>query len=329
MNKNLFALVVLAALLGVTVWQFKARDADDQRAADVSVTLPKIKKEDVDELSISVPDKTPVAFKKVDNKWRMTAPIASDADSTAIDTALSKLSEFEVVGVAATKPESHAQLEVVDGKAIHVTAKGGDKPLIDVLIGVYRSSNTVVREPNNDVAAVIKGSVRYAFDKVVKDWRDRAVSGLTADAVTSITFENQGAKYTFNKEGSEWKQAPGDKKINNFESGKIVSLVGTATSMRANDFAADDVTEDAAGVGAKPVGKVTIVTGGESGPQQVVLHAGNKKSDGYYLKNVDKPWIYVVSEFAGSRMLSGADKFVKDEPGKVVEVNPVPKPKKK
>ncbi|HTU60475.1 MAG TPA: hypothetical protein VMF89_18620, partial [Polyangiales bacterium] len=94
-NKNLVAFVVLAALLGITVWQFKARDSEDQRAADVTVTLPKIKKEDVDELSISAPEKTPVSFKKVDNKWRMTAPLDSDADSSAIDTALSKLSEFE------------------------------------------------------------------------------------------------------------------------------------------------------------------------------------------------------------------------------------------
>ena len=327
-NKNLVAFVVLAALLGITVWQFKARDAEDQRAADVTVTLPKLKKEEVVELSISAPEKPAVSFKKVDDKWRMTAPIDSDADSSAIDTALSKLAELEVIGVAATKPESHAGLELVDGKAIHVVAKGADKPLIDVLIGVYRSGNTIAREPTNDVAAVLKGSMRYAFDKVVKDWRDRTVSGLTAEQVSAITFQNSEGVFNFVKEGSEWKQAPGDKKIPNFESGKIVSLVGTATSMRANDFATDEQTADSVGVGEKPVGKVTLTTSGDAGNQQVVLYVGNKRSDGYYLKNEAKAPIYVVSDFAGSRMLSGRDKFVKDEPGKVVEVNPIPKPKK-
>ncbi|HET8937385.1 MAG TPA: DUF4340 domain-containing protein [Polyangiales bacterium] len=326
-NKNLVAFVVLAALLGITVWQFKARDAEDQRTADVSVTLPKLKKEDVDELSISSPEKTPVTFKKVDSKWRMTAPVQTEADSSAIDTALSKLAEIEVIGVAATKPENHAALEVVDGKAIHVTAKGADKPLLDLLIGVYRSGNTIAREPSNNNAAVIKGSVRYAFDKVVKDWRDRTVTGLTAEQVAAITFQNKDGTFNFVKEGSEWKQAPIDKKIPNFESGKIVSLVGTATSMRANDFAPEDATADSVGVGAKPVGKVTITTSGDAGSQQVVLLVGNKRDDGYYLKNEAKAPIYVVSDFAGSRMLSGPDKFVKDEPGKVVEVNPIAKKK--
>jgi len=323
-NKILVAFVVLAALLGITVWQFQSREAEDQRAADVTVTLPKLNKDEVDELSIASPEKTAVAFKKVDGKWKMTSPLSSDADSAAIDTALSKLGELEVISVAATKPENHEALDVTEPKAIHVVAKAADKPLLDILIGVYRSGNTIVREPANDVAAVVKGSIRYAFDKVVKDWRDRTIVGVTADAVSEITFENAGGKYTFIKDGSEWKQAPEDKKLKDFESGKIVSLVGTATSMRANDFAADDVTADAAGVGEKPVGTVTLKTSGDAGQQQFVVYAGNKRDDGYYLKNAEKDPIYVVSDFAGSRMLSGPDKFVKEDlpPGKTVEVHP-------
>jgi hypothetical protein len=325
-NKILVAIVVLAALLGITVWEFKARDTEDTRDSDVAVTLPKVKKEDVVELTIAAPEKTPVAFKKVDNKWRMTAPLDTEADSAAIDTALSKLAELEVIGIAATKPENHAALDVTDAKAIHVTAKGADKPLLDVLIGVYRSGNTIARDPKSDVAAITKGSMRYAFDKVVKDWRDRGIAGLTAEQTSEIAFENKDGSYHFVKEGTEWKQAPADKKIAKFDSGKIVSLVGTATSMRANDFAADGVSADSAGVGAKPVGKVTLRSSGDAGTQQVVLYVGNKRDDGYYLKNEAKSQIYVVSDFAGSRMLSGPDKFIKDEPpapGKTVEVNPI------
>jgi hypothetical protein len=327
-NKILVAFVVLGALLGITVWQFKARDAEDARTADVTVTLPKIKKEDVDELSINSPEKTPVSFKKVDDKWRMTAPIDGEADSSAIDTALSKLAEIEVIGVAATKKENHAALEVVDGKAIHVIAKGGGKPLVDLLIGAYRSGNTLAREANSDVAAVLKGSLKYAFDKVVKDWRDRTVSGVTAEQVVGITFSNKDGTYHFDKDGTEWKQAPTDKKLPKFESGKIVSLVGTAASMRANDFATEEQTADAVGVGDKPVGIVKLTTSGDAGAQEIVLHVGNKRDDGYYLRNLAKKPIYVVSDFAGSRMLSGPDKFLKDEPGKTVEVNPIAKSKK-
>ena len=322
-NKLLLAFSVLAVLLAVTVWQFNARESEDTRAStEVSVKLPKVKKDDIDELSIAAPEKKAVAFKKVDKTWQLTSPLTAAADTSAIDTALGKLEELEVIGVGATKAENHEKLEVTDAKAVHVVAKKDGKPVIDVLIGAYKSGNTMVREPKGDAVAVVKGSIKYAFEKDVKDWRDRVVVEASSDQVKAVTFSNAGGTFNFVKDGADWKQAPGDKPIANFESGKIVSLVGTATTMRAQDFAADGVTEDAAGVGQKPDGKVTLTTTSDAGEQQILLHVGHKEGDGYYLKRIGKDPIFIVSPFAGERMLSGADKFVKDDPAKTAAAKP-------
>jgi hypothetical protein len=210
--------------------------------------------------------------------------------------------------------------------------------VLDVLIGAYKSGNTMVREPQSDLVAVVKGSIKYAFEKDVKDWRDRVVVEAPSEQIKAVAFDNAHGSFHFVKDGSEWKQAPGDKPIAGFESGKIVSLVGTATTMRAQDFAADGVTEDAAGVGNKPDGVVTLTTSSDAGEQQIVLHVGHKEGEGYYLKRIGKDPIFIVSPFSGERMLSGADKFVKDEPAKqanaakpnVIQVDPIgssgPKP---
>jgi hypothetical protein len=312
-NKLLLAVLTLAVLLALTVWKFNAREAEDTRAPEIAVKLPKLKKDDVDELTISVPEKKTVTLKKGEKTWSLTEPLKAPADQSAVDGVLSKLEELEVIGVAATKPENFEKLEVTDKKAIHVLAKKDGKPLADLLIGAYRSGNTMVRETTGSVVATVKGSIKYAFDKDVKDWRDKSIADVTSEQVKSITFDNKGGKFTFVKEGSEWKQAPGDKVLPNFESGKIVSLVGTATTMRAQDFAGDDVTRDAAGVGDKPEGTVILTTGGDAGVQQVVIHAGVKKGDNYYLTREGKDTIFLVSDFAGSRMLSTPDKFQKDE----------------
>lgn len=321
-NKILLAIVTLAVLLALTVWQFNAREMEDNRAPDVAVTLPKLKKDDVDELSIAAPEKTTIVLKKTDKTWALVEPIKSRADQAVVDTVLAKLEEMEVIGVAATKPESFEKLEVTDKKAVHVLAKKDGKPVTDLLIGAYRSGNTMVRETSGTTVATVKGSIKYAFEKELKDWRDRTISDITAEQVVSITFENRGGKFTFNKEGTVWKQAPGDKVLPNFESGKIVSLVGTATSMRANDFAADGVTKDAAGVGDKPEGTVTLTTGGDAGVQQMIVHPGHKHGEGYYLRREGKDPIFVVSEFAGSRMLSTPDKFQKDDVKAAAAVEP-------
>jgi hypothetical protein len=318
-NRLLTAFVVLAALLAVTVWQFNARDTDDTRAPEVSVKLPKLKKDDIDELSIAVPEKPALVVKKTDKTWNLTAPLAAAADNASVEAALAKLEELEVIGVAATKPENYAQLEVDDKKAVHIVAKQGGKVLADLLVGTYRGGNTMVREQSAVNVATVKGSIKYAFDKDVKDWRDRLIFETSSDQVKTISFDNPKGSFHFVHEGKEWKQAPlakGEKPLPNFDGGKVIALVGTATGLRANDFAAPDMTADAAGVGDKPDGLVTLTTGGDAGEQQIVLRVGHKRDDGYYLAREGKTPIYVVSDFSGGRLIPGADQFAKDKDAK-------------
>jgi hypothetical protein len=312
-NKILTGLAVLAVLLAITVWQFNAREQEYSRAPEVTAKLPKIKKEDIDELSIAVPEKQAVSLKKTGKTWNLVEPMQTPADQAAVDGVLAKLEELDVTGVAATKPDNYAQLEVDDKKATHVVAKQGGKVVADLLIGAYRGGNTMVREKSAVNVATVKGSIKYAFDKELKDWRDRLVVEVTADQVTAVTFENAKGAFRFVRDGKDWKQAPGEKPLPNFDGAKVNSLVGTATQLHASDFAAKDVTADAAGVGAKSEGVVTLTTGGDAGVQSIVLHVGHKQGDGYYLTREGKDPIFLVSEFAGGRLTPSADKFAKDK----------------
>jgi len=327
-NRLLTSIAVLAALLALTVWEFNKRESDDAKAPEISVKLPKVKKEDVTELSVSAPGKKPVTFKKDGDVWKMTAPIASEADKDAVDTALSKLAELEAVSVAATKAENHERLEVTDAKGVHVVAKQGDKVLADVLIGTYLSGNTMVREAGATNVATAKGSIKYPFDKDVKEWRNRSMVDVPADQVHAVTFTNKNGTWKFVKADNAWKQAPGEKEIPNFDASKVSSIVSNAASLRANDFAADGVTADSAGVGATPNGTVTLTTGDDAGTKDVLLKIGNKEAAGYYAVREGKEPIYVISEYTGERLVpASADKFAKDAPaapGKTVEVYPTP-----
>lgn len=326
-NRLLTSIAVLAALLAITVWQFNKRDSEDAKAPEVSAKLPKLTKEDVTELSVAAPGKKPVSFKKEGDVWKMTAPIAADADKDAIDTAISKLAELEAGAVAATKVENHDRLEVTDAKGVHVVAKQGDKLLADLLIGAYLSGNTMVRESGATNVATAKGSIKYPFDKDVKEWRDRSMVDVPVEQVQSVVFTNKSGTWKFVKDDKEWKQAPGEKAIPEFDASKVSSIVSNAASMRANDFAADGVTADVAGVGAAPNGSVTLTTGGaDAGVKEVLIRIGTKHDAGYYATVEGKQPLYVISEYTGERLVpAGADKFAKDPAkpaGKTVDVFP-------
>jgi hypothetical protein len=322
-NRLVIAILVLVGLLGLVVLQWNKREAEDAKAPDVVAKLPELKKDDVTELTISPPGKTAVTVAKTDGTWKVTAPIQADADKDAIDTALSKLEELEPIAVAATQSENHEKLEVTEAKGVHVTAKQADKVVADIYIGAYLSGNTMVREKDAVNVTTAKGSFKYAFDKDVKEWRDRVVVETPADSVKAVTFTNKNGSWKFVKEGDEWKQAPGEKALASFDPAKVLSIVGTFISLRANDFAAEGVTPEAAQVtAAAPNGKVVAEVSSDAGDNQIVLYLGTKQEGGYYAMREGKTPIFVVSEYAGERLLPSIEKFAKDAPGESITVNP-------
>lgn len=326
-NRLLTSIAVLAGLLALTVWQFNKREAEDARPPEVVAKLPKVKKDEVTELTVTSPGKPAVTVKKADGAWKVTAPINAAADKETIDTALSKLEELEAISVAATKPENYDRLEVTDAKGVRVVAKAGDKVVADVLIGSYLSGNTMVRETGAVNVATSKGSIKYAFDKELKEWRDRTIVEETADKITAATFKNANGAWSFVKEGDAWKQAPGEKAIPNFEPLKVTGFVSVLAGLKALDFAADGVTADAAGVGATPVVLATLTTSSDAGPGQILVRIGNKKDSTYYAAREGKEPIYTIAEYIGERLTSLAtDKLGKDAkaagPSNVIEVPP-------
>jgi hypothetical protein len=314
-NRLLAAFAVLVALLGLTVWQWKARESEDDRPAEASVKLPKVEKDSVDGLDITAPGKTTVKLVKKDKAWRLTAPVDAPADQNAVDTALSKLSEMEVVGTAATKEENHKQLEVDDAQALHVVARQGSKMLIDLMIGTNRGGNTVLRQAGTIPVAAIKGPIKYALDKEVKDWRDRSIVDVQLDSVSDAVFQNENGRFHFVQEGGAWKQAAGEKPIPDFDGAQVKSILGAATNMSAMDFAGPEINADAVGVGATP--KASVMFHGKSdkaGEQDVLLRIGLKKDASYYLMREGNEPIYLVSEFVGQRLQPTAAKFAKEAP---------------
>ena len=320
------ATVVLAVLLGLTVWQFNSREGEETRPPELSAKLPKLNKDTLDALEISVPNKLSVKLTKQGKAWTLSEPLVAAADHSAVDGALEKLAQLDVAGVAATKAENHALLEVDDAHALHVVAKQGGKVVADLLLGAYRSGNTMVREKGAMLVASVKGSIKYAFDKELKDWRDRNIVDVDPDHVKDVVFRNANGTFSFVQEGTEWKQTAGDKPIANFDGAQVRSIVASAARMTAADFGPNDTQRDAAGVGATPDGLVTLTTGGDAGVQQIVLRVGKKLDQNYYLVRDGNDPVYLVSSFVGEHLLPTAEKFTKQEPKPAAGAAPAGKP---
>jgi uncharacterized protein YciU (UPF0263 family) len=312
-NRLGLATAVLVVLVGLTAWQLSTRRSEDSPQATAEVTLPKLKRADIDELELTAPERGTVRLVKQGETWRVAAPVDAEADQDAVSTALAKLEELEATGIAATKAQNHARLEVDAEKGTRVIAKGQGKVLLDGYVGIFQASNSMFRLEGQDAVATVKGSIRYAFNKQLREWRDRTVTKVETTSVKAIRFENKNGTFEFARDGEDWQQvvAKGQKPIAPLDVSKVKGLVGTAASLNAVDFAAAEVTEEQAGLG-DGAAQVTVQVDDEGGAQQIVYRVGAQEDQNFYLRREGDPAIYLVSSWIGGRLTPETSTFVKE-----------------
>ncbi len=326
--------VVFAGLLALAVWKLGERN-EESAAIDpeASALLPDLEGDDIDRLEIRRPDEEPIVLEKKGDAWVLTAPVKADADKTAVSTAVDKLDDLEVMDVAATKAAHHDKLEVSDEKAVHViVGRDGGKEWVHLLIGAYRGGNTMVRKAGDDRVAAVKGSIKYAFNKPLRDWRDRHIVDVDAKRIVGLRFENDHGRFAFERNpGGTWKQAEGTT-LERFDPDKVASVATALARMSASDFAPADATPETTGLGE---GAATVLLriaperkgapdggtpdGGAAAPsgpvEEVVLRLGGQVEgkEQFYLQRQGRNTIYVVSKYLADRLRPEASRFQQEE----------------
>ncbi len=289
LQKNRLAIgaVVLLLLLGVAVWQIRARQGEQEQitTAEPEGDLPEIDKDEITSLEITTPGEEghTVRLAKVDNTWRVVAPLDAPADEATVRTALEKLDELEVQRVAASNADNYERLEVDEAHAVRVIAKKGEEIVANLLIGAFGGGSTMVRVDGETEVLAVRGSIKFAFNKELKEWRDREIVDVATSDVRDVTVTNEHGTFHFARgaapppppptppaEGETpppppeppatdaWGPAPEQAAIERFSASKVQTLVSSFTRLRATDFAATDVTADRAGL-TTPAATVTMV----------------------------------------------------------------------
>jgi hypothetical protein len=159
--------------------------------------FPDLDEDDITSLEITRPDEEPIRLERRDDVWWVVAPLEARADQSAVSTALDKLDELRVDGIVANNASHHEELEVDAAHGVHVVASGADGELANLWIGGSRSSNTMVRLDGQDQVVSVRGSIKFAFNKTLREWRDRSVLDLTADDVVEIAWAGPNGSFRF------------------------------------------------------------------------------------------------------------------------------------
>jgi hypothetical protein len=302
----------LGAALVATKRSHESKTSLDKPVA----TLPTIKKEDVTELAIAKAGQPTIVLQKQGDKWSLTAPLSADVNQSILDGALDKLADLKVASVAATRKENFEKLEVDAAHAVHVTAKAGAKPLADLYLGASKGGNTMVRVEGQDVVLAARGSVRYAFDKELKDFRKREVTDLDAKEITGLALTSGKGTFKFERattEGAVWTQVlgKGEKPIAKLDPEQVETLANTAAHLRADDFATATETDAETGL-ATPDTKIGL-TKKDGSKVDVAIGKLHASGSDYYAKVSGSDVVYRLPKFSAERLMPDAKFFEKSD----------------
>src|SRR5437016_11442623 len=110
----------------------------------------------------------------------------------------------------------------------------------------------MLRVQGQDAVVTVKGSIRYAFIKQPREWRDRTIAKPDSKDVQEIAFDDKNGRFAFVRKGEDFQQVTGkkEKPITPLDPAKVKSIVGTAATLSATDFADASVTPEQAALAA-------------------------------------------------------------------------------
>ena len=307
-RKNRVAIggVVFVALLGLTFWAANRQD----RAPSASGEVPKIEidKDAITTLEIARPGGERVVLSKGDPDWTITEPLEAPADPNNVESALNRLGDLRVTRIVASQPDNYARLQVDGASAVHVVAKAGDETVADLMVGKYANGMTMLRVGDATEVFGASGSLRYAFDRDLRIWRNRRIVHVEAADVSSIRFENSNGVFQFDREADGWNIAEGEQPLDAFDAKQVTGLVSTAARLTASSFADEDVSPARAGL-TEPRGKVTLAVKDEATAIVLEIGEATENPTEIYLRRSDEPTIYIISSYLAERLQPGADAF--------------------
>lgn len=314
MNKNRLwiAVIILLGLGGAAASAMRTREAETS-VEKPSATLPTLKQEDITSLELQNPGKGSVSLSKQDGTWSIISPVTAKADQAAVESMLEKLAALEVKGVAASRKENHARLEVDDAQAVRVKVSAGDKPLLTLFIGASKGAGTLVRAEGKDEVLNVKGAFRHLFDKDLKLLRDRVILDIDAQNLTTLKLTSAKGTFSFEKADGKWSQtlAKGEKPVARFSDAKVQSLSSTLGRLRAADFAEAAETPESLGFDAPSASAILTLADGTTHTLQLGKESG--VSGEYALRLEGNDIIYRIAKHNAERLLADASAFQEAE----------------
>ena len=261
--KTGLAVLALAAL-GSYIWFVERKQEPKKEGEHEKVTLIAVDKVKAKEVSFGATAGDGIRLVKEGSFWKLTAPFAAPADTSAVESILTSLEKLEADEVVAEQVTDFAQYGLATpSRKVSAVVEGAPAPLaVDFGAKSPDGGSVYARKPGEAKVYLVASWVEGTFDKKPFDLRDRDLLHVKRDDVRSLEVAGPDGGFALARtEAGEWAfTKPLATRAGRWS---VDGLLGTVENLRMDSVAGESVSDakEVARYGlAKPARTVTLVT---------------------------------------------------------------------
>ncbi len=244
--KTGFAVLVLAGL-GFYIWKYEWGQEVGPDEPKESILV--VDEEKVTGVSIESKDAETIRLVREDGSWRVVQPFAAPADSSAVDSILTRVGELEAEEVVVETTDDLAQYGLAPpARTVTVAVEGEEAPrVVEFGHSTPTGSAVYARTPASPRVYTVASWVESSFDKKPFDLRDRDVLHVKRDDVRILEVTGPEGDYALARtDAGEW--AFTEPLATRAGRWAVDGLLGTLENLRMEAVAAEEAE------GLKPYG---------------------------------------------------------------------------
>jgi Domain of unknown function (DUF4340) len=256
--------LLLAAGLFAFYWYVERKQEPKPETESTKVTLLTVDKAKAKELKVTVKGGDSIALVKEGTFWKLTAPFAAPADTSAVESMFTSLEKLEADELVADQVKDFSQYGLdAPSRSVAAVVEGAPAALaVDFGSKAPDGSSVYARKPGEAKVYLVPSWVEGSFDKKPFDLRDRDLLHVKRDDVRSLEVASPEGGYALARsEAGEWAfTKPLQTRAGRWA---VDGLLGTIEGLRMESVAGESVSDakEVARYGfAKPTRTVTLVT---------------------------------------------------------------------
>ncbi|MGD8895042.1 MAG: DUF4340 domain-containing protein [Acidobacteriota bacterium] len=202
--KTGLALLVFVGL-ALYIWRFEW--GQEIPSDETKETILAVEKDKVTGISIESEGEETTRLVKVDDAWRVAAPFEAPADSSAVDSILTRVEKLEADEAVVETTDDLAQYGLeAPSRTVSIVVEGQETPLV-VEFGDTTPGGSAIyaRTPSSPRIFVVASYVESSFEKKPFDLRDRDILHVKRGDVRALEVEGPEGDYSLARtDAGDW-----------------------------------------------------------------------------------------------------------------------------